>query len=203
MILKKWKITCLVTLLALSCYYLDAQSNDNLFYRHSIQLNIAGLGFERWGLSYELRLTPQHALFFQGGGSFPGISEEKEYGFGLHYKYFFQPVSETKFLWLLKSAYRTNFTDVNVRYFNLDGIHKEAEFLYDAYFVGVGFGQTHVWHSGFTISYWLGYGPPIGSEFEWKDQIPADGDSFAKSYKAASGLDFGVTIGYSFGSQQK
>ena len=81
---------------------------------------------------------------------------------------------------------------------NLDGIHDGAEFLYEASFIGAGIGQTYVWHSGFTISYWLGYGLPINAEFKWKDTVPADGDSWAKTYKNASGLDFGLTLGYSF-----
>ena len=67
------------------------QSNDTPYYSHSFQFNIAGLGFERYGIAYEWRITPRHALFVQGGGSFPYISEEKEYGFGLHYKYFLNP----------------------------------------------------------------------------------------------------------------
>ena len=110
-----------------------AQSNDTLFYRHSFQSNIIGLPIERWGMAYELRMTPRHAIFIQGGGSFPFISEEKEYGFGLHYKYFLQPVRDAKFLWLFKSAYRNSFVNINIRYMNLDGIHNGAESLYEAF----------------------------------------------------------------------
>ena len=176
----------------------SVHENDDLFYRHSLQLNIAGLAFERYGLAYELRITPRHALFLQGGGSFPGISEEKEYGFGIHYKYFLQPVRDAKLLWLIKSAYRNTFLDFNVRYMNLDGIHEDAHFMYDSFFIGAGIGQTYVWKSGFTVSYWLGYGPPLGAEFNWKDVVPEDGDSWAKTYKYSSGLDFGLSIGYSF-----
>lgn len=175
-----------------------ANDNDTLFYQNSFQFNIAGLGFERYGIGYELRLTPRHALFVQGGGSFPGISEEKEYGFGIHYKYYLQPVRDAKFLWLFKSAYRNTFADVNVRYMNLDGIHEDASFLYESFFIGAGIGQTYVWKSGFTISCWLGYGPPIGAEFKWKGIVPADGDSWARNYKNSSGLDFGLSLGYSF-----
>lgn len=173
-------------------------NNDTLFYPHSFQFNIAGLGFERYGIAYELRLNPRHAIFVQGGGSFPGICEEKEYGFGIHYKYFLQPVRDAKFLGLFKSTYRNTFLDFNVRYMNLDGIHDNAQFLYDSFFIGADIGQTHVWKSGFTISYWLGYGPHVGAEFKWKDAVPEDGDSWAKTYKNASGLDFGFTLGYSF-----
>jgi len=180
-----------------------AQSNDNLFYRHSFQFNIAGLGFERYGIAYELRMTPKHALFVQGGGSFPGISEEKEYGFGLHYKYFLQPVKDVRFLWLFKPAYRTTFLDLNVRYMYLDGIHNDAQCQYESFFIGAGVGQTWVWNSGFTISYWLGYGPPVGSEFTWKNTMPSDGESWAKTYKYTSGLDFGLSLGYSFGGCKK
>ena len=176
----------------------SAKDNEFLFYHHSFQFNIAGLAFERYGIAYELRLTPRHALFVQGGGSFPGISEEKEYGFGIHYKYFLHPVKDAKFLWLFKSAYRNTFLDLNARYMNLDGIHEDAQFLYDSFFIGAGLGQTNVWKSGFTISYWVGYGPPIGAEFKWKDAVPEDGDSWAKTYKYSSGLDFGLSLGYSF-----
>ncbi|MCB0658867.1 MAG: hypothetical protein KDC57_22125 [Saprospiraceae bacterium] len=179
-----------------------AQSEDAPFYRHSVQLNVAGLAFERWGVAYEIRLTPRHALFFQGGGAIPSISEEKEYGFGLHYKYFMSPVRDPKLLWLIPASYRTTFLDGNVRYFNLDGIHDEARFLYDSYFIGIGIGQTFVWNSGFTVSYWLGYGPSIGGEYTWKETVPADGDSYARNYQAASGLDFGLTLGYSFGGNK-
>ena len=178
------------------------QSDDNPFYRNSLQFNIAGLGFARYGIAYELRMTPQHALFVQGGGSFPVIAEEKEYGFGLHYKYFLKPVRDAKFLWLFKSAYRNTFLDLNVRYMNLDGIYDDAHFLYDSFFIGAGVGQTFVWKSGFTISYWLGYGPPINSEFKWKDSVPSDGDSWARTYKYSSGLDFGLSLGYSFGDRK-
>ena len=174
------------------------KSNDTMFYRHSFQFNIAGLGFERYGIAYELRLTPQHAIFVQGGGSIPGICEEKEYGFGVHYKYFLEPVTDAKFLGIFKSAYRNTFLDFNFRYMNLDGIHEDSPFLYESFFVGAGIGQTHVWNSGFTISYWLGYGPPFGAELNWKDSVPADGDSWAMTYKYSSGLDFGLSIGYSF-----
>ncbi len=191
------KISCLVVLV-LTYTAVTAQSNDTLFYRHSFQANIAGLGFERYGIAYEFRITPHHALFFQGGGSFPVISEEKEYGFGLHYKYFFRPVIDAKLLWLFKSAYRNTFADFNVRYMNLDGIHNEVKCLYEAYFIGVGIGQTYIWNSGFTVSYWLGYGPPIGADFKWAGTTPADGDSWAKNYKTGSGLDFGLSLGYSF-----
>ena len=169
--------------------------NDTSFYRNSFQFNIAGLGFERYGIVYELRLTPRHALFVQGGGSFPGICEEKEYG---HYKYYLQPVRNARFLWLFKSAYRNTFADLNVRYMNLDGTHEDARFIYESFFTGVGIGQTYVWKSGFTISCWLGYGPPVGADFKWKDAVPTDGDSWAKTYKNASGLDFGLSLGYSF-----
>lgn len=195
-------IVAIVMLTALTAFGQDlAQTykNDNsLFYRHSFQFNVAGLGFERYGIAYEYRLTPEHALFLQGGGSFPGISEEKEYGFGLHYKYFLQPVGDARFLGLFKAAYRNTFLDFNVRYMNLDGIHEDAGFQFDSFFIGPGIGQTHVWNSGFTISYWLGYGPPIGANFKWKDAVPTNGDSWAKTYKYASGLDFGLSIGYSF-----
>ena len=176
----------------------STNDNDNPFYHHSFQFNIAGLGFERYGIAYELRLTPRHALFFQGGGSFPGISEEKEYGFGVHYKYFLQPVRDAKFLWLFKTAYRNTFLDLNARYMNLDGIHEDARFQYESFFIGPGLGQTYVWNSGFTISCWLGYGPPIGAEFKWKTSVPTNGDSWAKTYKNTSGLDFGLSLGYSF-----
>lgn len=175
-----------------------AQSNDSLFKRHSFQFNIAGLGFERYGIAYELRLTPRHALFVQGGGSFPEICEEIEYGFGVHYKYFLQAVRDAKFLGLFKSAYRNTFLDLNVRYMNLDGIYEDANFVFDSFYVGAGIGQTYIWNSGFTISYWLGYGPPIGSEFNWESKVPTDGNSWAKTYKYASGLDFGFSLGYSF-----
>ncbi len=174
------------------------KGSDSLFLPYSFQFNIAGLGFERYGIAYELRLSEHHALFVQGGGSFPFISEEKEYGFGLHYKFYLQAVSNAKSLWLFESAYRNTFVDFNVRYMNLDGIHKDANFKYDAFFTGVGLGQTYVWESGFTMSYWLGYGPPIGAEFKWQDSVPEDGNSWAKMYKNSSGLDFGLTIGYSF-----
>lgn len=174
------------------------KGNDELFFRNSFQLNIAGLAFERYGVAYELRLTPRNALFVQGGGSFPCISEEKEYGFGIHYKYFLQPVNDAKFLGLFKSAYRNTFLDFNARYMNLDGIHEDAQFQFDSFFIGPEIGQTYVWNSGFTISYWLGYGPPVSADFKWKDDVPNDGDSWAKSYKYASGLDFGLSIGYSF-----
>ena len=175
------------------------QPDDALFYRHSLQFNVAGLGFERWGMAYELRMTPKHALFVQAGGSFPGISEEKEYGFGLHYKYFLPPVRDARFLWLFKAAYRNTFLDLNVRYMHLDGIHDDAQFLYESFFIGAGVGQTFVWKSGFTISYWLGYGPPVGAEYRWENTVPAEGDSWAKTYKNTSGLDFGLSLGYSFG----
>lgn len=174
------------------------EGNDTLFYRHSFQFNVAGLGFERYGIAYELRLTPRHALFVQGGGSYPGISEEKEYGFGIHYKYFLPPVGDAKFLWLFKSTYRNTFLDLNVRYMNLDGIHEDAQFQFESFYIGAGVGQTYVWNSGFTISYWIGYGPPVNSQFKWKDTKPDNGDSWAKTYKYASGLDFGLTLGYSF-----
>ncbi|GEM_PF-1989316 len=176
--------------------------NDALFYRHFFQFNAAGLGFARWGIAYELRMTPRHALFVQGGGSFPFISEEKEYGFGLHYKYFLRPVRDARFLWLFKSAYRNTFADLNIRYMNLDGIHNDAQCLYEAFFTGAGAGQTWVWNSGFTISYWLGYGPPVSGEYKWKNIVPADGDSWARTYKYSSGLDFGLSLGYSFGGRK-
>ena len=193
------KILSLVFIL-LTYTTVTAQSNDTLFYRHSIQSNIAGLGFERCGLSYEFRMTPHHALFVQGGGSFPFISEEKEYGFGLHYKYYFNPVNDARFLGLFKSAYKNSFANLNIRYMNLDGIHNGAEALYEAFFTGAGAGQNWVWKSGFTISYWLGYGPPISGEYTWKSIVPEDGESWAKTYKYSSGLDFGLSLGYSFGS---
>ena len=176
----------------------NKKGNEDLFNRHSVQLNIAGLGFERYGIAYELRITPRHALFVQGGGSFPVICEEQEYGFGLHYKYYLQPVRDARFLWLFKSKYRNTFLDFNVRYMNLDGIHENSEYLFESYYSGVGIGQTYVWNSGFTISCWLGYGPPIGAEYSWKTSVPEDGESWAKTYKNASGLDFGLTLGYSF-----
>jgi hypothetical protein len=197
--MKQFKNTISLIVFVLMLTVVTAQPKDSLTYRHSFQLNVAGLAFERWALAYEWRITPQHALFFQGGGSFPSISEEKEYGFGLHYKYFFQPKRDAKFLWLFKSAYKNNFINLNIRYMNLDGIHNDAEFLYEAYFIGLGAGQTYVWNSGFTISYWLGYGPPITSEYEWKNTIPEDGSSWANAYKWGSGLDFGLSLGYSFG----
>ncbi len=197
--MKHWKRILILIVIALTAATGIAQSNDQPFYRHSIQFNVAGLVFERYGLAYELRITPRHALFMQGGGSFPSITEEKEYGFGLHYKYFFRQVNNPKLLWLFKSAYRSSYADLNVRYMNLDGIHKDAQFLYEAYFIGVGIGQTYVWNSGFTISYWLGYGPPVSSVYEWKDTVPEDGDSWANTYKFSSGLDFGLSVGYSFG----
>ncbi len=191
------KILSLVVIV-LTYTTVTAQSNDTLSYRHSLQLNIAGLGFERYGIAYELRLTPRHAIFVQGGGSLPGICKEKEYGFGLHYKYFLRPVKDARFLWLFKSAYKNSFGDINARYMNLDGIHNDAECLYEAFFIGVGLGQTWVWNSGFTISYWLGYGPPINGKYKWKNTVPEDGDSWAKTYKSSSGLDFGLSLGYSF-----
>jgi hypothetical protein len=197
-----YKLVLLFSIIFFSAANVNAQSNDTLFYRHSFQFNIAGLPVERWGMAYELRMTLRHALFIQGGGSFPGISEEKEYGFGLYYKYFLQPVRDAKFLWLFKSAYRNSFVNFNIRYMNLDGIHNGAEYLYEAFFIGAGVGQTYVWNSGFTISYWLGYGPPISSEYKWKNTVPADGDSWAKMYKWSSGLDFGLSLGYSFGGRK-
>lgn len=196
------KILSLVVIV-LTYTAVTAQTNYTQFNRHSFQFNIAGLGFERYGIAYELRLTPHHAIFVQGGGSLPVICEEKEYGFGLHYKYFLQPVRDSKFLWLFKSAYKNTFLDINVRYMNLDGIHNGAECLYEAYFIGAGVGQTWVWNSGFTISYWAGYGPPINGEFIWKNTVPEDGDSWAKTYKSSSGLDFGLSLGYSFGEAKR
>ncbi|MDD2284066.1 MAG: hypothetical protein PHQ11_01505 [Paludibacter sp.] len=192
-----------LAVLILGYTFVNAQSNDSLFYRHSLQLNLAGLGIERWGMAYELRVTSRHALFVQVGGSFPIICNETEYGSGLHYKYFLRPVQDAKFLWLFKSAYKTTFGDINIRYMNLaKGIYKGAQYSFESYNIGVGVGQTWVWNKGFTISYWLGYGPPIVSEYKWKETVPTDGDSWAKMYKWTAGLDFGLSIGYSFGSQK-
>jgi hypothetical protein len=156
------------------------------------------LGFERWGLAYEVRISPRHALSLCGGGSFPYISEEREYGLQLHYKYFMKPKNDSRFLWLFKSAYKNTFVDLNVRYMNLDGIHNDSEYLFSSTCIGVGIGQNWVWPNGFTVSYWLGYGPPIISDYRWKSSIPDDGASWAKMYKWSSGLDFGLAIGYSF-----
>src|SRR6478752_5633976 len=142
-----------LTAIILVCTSVSAQSNDSLFYRHSLQFNVAGLGVERWAIGYEWRMTPRHALFIQGGGSFPN-SADKEYGFGLYYKHFFKPVRDAKFLWLFKSPYKVSFADLNFRYMNLDGIHNEAECTFESYYIGAGAGQTCVWHSGFTLSYW-------------------------------------------------
>jgi len=200
--MKQWKKILSLVVIVLTYTAGTAQSNDTLFYRHSFQFNVAGLGFERWGIAYELRMTPRHALFVQGGGSFPVISEDKEYGFGLHYKYFLRPVRDARFLWLFKSAYRNSFADLNIRYMNLDGIHNGTQYLYESFFTGAGMGQTWVWNSGFTISYWLGYGPPIGAEYKCKNTVPEDRDSWAKTYKYASGLDFGLSLGYSFGGRK-
>ncbi len=86
--MKRWQKFWILVVIVLIDITVTAQTNDTLFSRHSIQLNVAGLAFERYGIVYELRLTPRHALFLQGGGSFPSICEEKEYGFGLHYKYY-------------------------------------------------------------------------------------------------------------------
>lgn len=198
------KKSILVLAVSVLCWNIGfGQSKDTLFYRHSVQFNIAGLGFERWGMAYELRITPQHAMFVQGGGSFPNISEEKEYGVGLHYKYFFRPVSDVKFLWLFKPVYRNSFVDLNARYMNLDGVYKDSGYLYHSFFIGAGVGQTWVWNSGFTVSYWLGYGPPINSYYKWKNTLPEDGESWEKTYKYSSGLDFGLSLGYSFGGNKK
>jgi hypothetical protein len=199
---RRLKKTLSIMVFVLAFTSVTAQSNDSLFYRHSVQFNLAGLGFERWAIAYELRMTPRHAIFVQGGGSFPSNSEEKEYGFGLHYKYFLQPVRDAKFLWLFKSSYRNTFINLNVRYMNLDGIHNGSEALYEAFFLGAGAGQTYIWNSGFTISYWLGYGPPIIGEYKWKNTVPEDGESWAKAYKWGSGLDFGLSLGYSFGGRK-
>jgi hypothetical protein len=200
--MKKLNKIIRLVIIVLSYTAVTAQSNDTLFYPHSFQFNVVGLGFERWGVAYELRMSPRHAIFVQGGGSFPVISEEKEYGFGLHYKYFFRPVRYAKFLWLFKSAYRNTFADLNIRYMNLDGIHNGAQYLFESSCIGAGVGQTWVWYSGFTISYWLGYGPPIGAKYIWKNTVPSDGDSWARSYKNGSGLDFGLSVGYSFGGRK-
>jgi hypothetical protein len=151
---------------------------------------------------YEWYIAPNHALFVQAGGSFPVICEEKEYGLGLHYKYVFQPVRDAKFLWLFKSAYKTTFGDINFRYMNLaKGIYNNAQYTFKSYNIGVGLGQTWVWNKGFTISYWVGYGPPIKCEYKWKDSVPQNGYSWAKMYKWTAGLDFGLSIGYSFGNR--
>jgi len=200
--MKKLKSSLSIMVIVLTCMAGTARSNDNLYYRHTFQFNIAGLGFERYGIAYEWRMTPRHALFVQGGGSIPRISEEKEYGFGLHYKYFLKPVKEARFLWLVKSACRNTFLDLNIRYMNLDGIHDGAECLYESYFTGIGVGQTFVWNSGFTLSYWAGYGPPIGADYRWKNTVPEDGESWARSYTNSSGLDFGLSLGYSFGGRK-
>jgi hypothetical protein len=200
--MKKMKKIFSLVVIVLTYTAVTAQSNDTPFYRHSFQFNVAGLGFERYGIAYELRVTPRHAIFVQGGGAFPVISEDKEYGFGLHYKYFLRPVRDAKFLWLIKSAYRNTFADLNIRYMNLDGIDKGAQCQYEAFFTGVGAGQTYVWNSGFTISYWLGYGPPITGEYRWKNTVPVNGETLARTYKYASGLDFGLSLGYSFGGRK-
>jgi hypothetical protein len=196
----------LILLIVVSVFLINtgfSQSDDLMFKRHSVQLNIAGLGFERYGIAYEYRFTPHHALFVQGGGSIPVISKEKEYGFGLHYKYFLNPKQDARLFWIFKSAYRNTFLDLNARYMNLDGIHNDAEFLFESYFIGAGVGQTFYWNSGFTVSYWAGYGPPIGAEYTWKNTVPADGETWAKTYTNSSGLDFGLSLGYSFGTGKK
>lgn len=180
--------------------YTTKKEEPAILNRHSVQLNVAGLAFERYGITYEYRLAPRHTIMVQGGGSIPFICEEKEYGFGLHYKYYINPKNDAKFLGLFKSAQRSTFLDLNARYMNLDGIHEGAECLFESYFIGAGIGQLWVWKSGFSISYWLGYGPPIGAEFSWKNTVPDDGESWAKMYTNSSGLDFGLSLGYSFGS---
>ena len=70
------KLIVVLVISLVSGNVLKSQSNESPFKRHSVQFNIAGLAFERYGLAYELRITPHHALFVQGGGSFPVISEE-------------------------------------------------------------------------------------------------------------------------------
>ncbi len=37
-----------------------------------------------------------------------------------------------------------------------------------------------------------------GHKFQWKDALPENGDSWSKTYKIGSGLDFGLSLGYSF-----
>ena len=199
---KNWKTMLCFLIILMTCTAVTARQNDSTFKRNSIQFNAAGLGFERWGLAYEYRLNPRHTLSVSGGGSFPSISEEKEYGLQFHYKYFLQPAFDKKFLWLFKSAYRNTFLDFNVRYMNLEGVHNSSEYLFDSSCIGAGIGQNWGWNSGFTVSYWLGYGLPISSDFSWKNTVPEDGDSWASMYKWASGLDFGLAFGYSFGNRK-
>lgn len=201
--MKKLNYILISMVFVLTCSAGSAQSEDTPYYAHSFQFNIAGLGFERYGIAYEWRITPRHALFVQGGGSFPVISVEKEYGFGMHYKYFLKAKQDARLFWIFKSATRNTFLDLNARYMNLEGIHNDAECLFESYFIGAGIGQTFYWNSGFTVSYWAGYGPPIGAEYVWKNTVPSDGETWAKSYTNSSGLDFGLSLGYSFGTHNK
>jgi hypothetical protein len=174
-----------------------AAAND-LVYRHSVQANVIGLVFNRYGFGYEYRFTPHNALFLEAGGAIPVVSDEVEYGAGLHYRYCLAPARDAKFLWLFRTADAISFGGFNVRYMKLvDGVYNGSHYSYEAAFVGIHVGQTYLWHSGFTISWRFGYGIPFG-EFQWQDSKPEDGDSWARFYKLGSGLDFGLSLGYSF-----
>jgi hypothetical protein len=181
----------------------SAGAAEDMLYRHSVQANVAGLVFNRFGLSYEFRFTPKHALFIEAGGAI--FSREKEHGAGLHYRLYGEPLQNARLLWIFKADNAIGFKGINIRWMKADGIYAKERngqsmdyrYRYEASFVGVHFGKTYLWNSGFAASYRFGYGIPFG-DFEWKDAKPGHGDIFDKFVKIASGLDFGLSFGYSF-----
>jgi len=192
----------IIFLLALIIFSLAASAQE-MYYQNSLQWSPLGVITKSYTLNFEHRFDAKNGVFAEG--SIANSDQVDGYNFTLHYRRYKEPKLGAKYLFFT-SKVGVGFLGFFIRNTDYSGMMEMQEddekvkyyFDYSGYYIGANFGKTCLWDSGFSLGYRFGYGFPIMADIKWKNEGPL-GKEFAESfYIIFSGLDFNMTIGYSF-----
>jgi hypothetical protein len=177
-------------------------SGEEMYYRNCFQTNPLSVITGSYMLNYEHKFSEKQGLFIEGS-----VSDSKQvegYAASLHYRHYKEPKLNGKFLFFT-SKVGIGYWGLFVRYTDTEGEIEVEEhdvktpypYTFDGYHFGANFGKNCLWDSGFSLSYRIGYGIPI-TNFKWTEGTPDGGDVTKVFTKVFSGLDVGVSMGWSF-----
>lgn len=160
---------------------------------HAIQVSPLGLLLGTYAVDYEVLLGQKHGfcldLLYADGRDLSG-NELKGHGFTVGYRYH------------LQDRMAANFLGVFVRRSEIDGEIEVDDERFSYHFrslaIGPLYGERHIWKSGVSFSWRLGYGYPI-FDFQWtSERRPKHHGLLRGVMKWTTNLESGASLGFAF-----
>lgn len=170
---------------------LSQQKRALTVYKNSISLSSFIL-FGSIQVNYERLLGERHGILTEGFYAFSGESEGT-IAVSVAYRYHFKASLDGMFA---SAFYRWGDVYLEAE-FDENGMENSYQMQTTQNLVGAGLGYRKQWFNGLAVVVRAGYGYQIGATYHWQPSEPLN-QSDRERAEALRGLDFEISVGYSF-----